>query len=201
MKIILLFFLFFVSSCATNSYQNIGRECIGPQNPQTEYYTGIQAFSQFMPPLALFLTPLAILEAEKDGNVRSNYSKFIRSKDNKYLINSLENNNTDEITIWEHKEICIIKSIKPIRTFKNNNKDCRELEWFYFKYIFYGNGKGNASTGSSSYCREPNVKNWHQVSEIIKCSSTEIGHKIIGNSCVSDKTYSFPFSLVNPYLQ
>ena len=90
MKIILLIFLFFLSSCATNSHQNLGRECIGPQNPQTEYYSGIQAFSQFMPPLALFLTPLAILEAEKDGNVRSNYSKLIRSKDNQYLINSLE---------------------------------------------------------------------------------------------------------------
>ena len=102
------------------------------------------------------------------------------------------------MTIWEHKEICAIKSIKPIRTFRKNNKDCRELEWFYFKYIPYG--EGNASTGLSTYCRDPNVKNWHQVSEITKCGSTTIFHKINGNSCISDKTYNFPFSLTNPFL-
>ena len=59
--------------------------------------------------------------------------------------------------------------------------------------------QGNASTGLSTYCRDPNVKNWHQVSEITKCSSNTIFHKINGNSCVSDKTYNFPFSLVNPF--
>ncbi len=197
MKNILLILLFFLSSCATSSHQNIGQECIGKQNPQIEYYSGIQAVSQFMPPLALFLTPLALLQSHKDGSVKSDYSKFVKSKDNQNLINSLENNNTNQMTIWEHKELCTIRSIKPIRTFRINNKDCRELEWFYFKYIPYG--RGNASTGLSTYCRDPNVKNWHQVSEITKCSSNTIFHKINGNSCVSDKTYKFPFSLVNPY--
>ena len=113
-------------------------------------------FHKLCPLLALFLTPLALLQSHKDGNVKSNYSKSVKSKDNQNLINSLENNNTNQMTIWEHKELCTIRSIKPIRTFKINNKDCRELEWFYFKYIPYGSG--NASTGLSTYCRDPNVK-------------------------------------------
>ena len=169
--------------------------CIGEKNPQTEYYTGIQAVSQFMPPLALFLAPLALLESEKDRNVKQNYDKLIKSKNNQNLINSLENNLTNEITIWENEKFCTIRSIKPIKTFKIRNRDCRELEWFYFKYTPYG--RGNASTGVSTYCRESNIKNWSQISENTQCSSDF--NKIYGDSCISDKTYNFPFSLINPY--
>ena len=37
------------------------------------------------------------------------------------------------------------------------------------------------------------------VPKITKCSFNTIFHKINGNSCVSDKTYNFPFSLANPF--
>ena len=197
MKNIFTICIFFLSSCATGSHQYIDQVCMGKENPQIEYYTGVQVVSQFMPPLALFLTPLALLQTQKDGNVKSNYEKFIKSKNNQNLLSSLENNKTNEITIWENKKFCTKRSVKPVRTFKMNDKDCRELEWFYFKYT--PSGKGNVSTGLSTYCRETNVKNWNQVSEIIKCTSNNTFNKINGNSCISDKTYKFPFSLVNPY--
>lgn len=194
MKKKLIISVIFLQSCGTPLDEH-NFLCTGANNPQTEYVTGIHYISQFMPPLALLLTPLALLQSEKDRNVRKEYSKLITSKINKNLIDTLENNKSGQITIWEDKKYCTVKAIKPIETLKIRNQDCRKLEWFHFQYSPYV--RGNASMGLSTYCRNKEVKIWNQESDIVRCNSDY--DRILGNSCISDKTYNFPFPLLNPY--
>ena len=138
---------------------------------------------------------------------------FERQKQEEQRVKSLikQRNMTLQAVFDDYLETNIHLQTKTIRDMQNSlNFNCKnllkkpisditvtELEWFYFKYT--PSGKGNVSTGLSTYCRETNVKNWNQVSEIIKCTSNNTFNKINGNSCISDKTYKFPFSLVNPY--
>ena len=184
----------FLCSCGTRLDEH-NFLCTGVKNPQTEYVTGIHAVSQFMPPLALILTPLALLQTQKDGNVRKTYNDLVTSKIHKNLINTLENNKSDESTIWENKKFCTITSLKPVETLKIGNQDCRVLEWFRYEYSPYV--RGNASTGHSTYCRETDFKTWNRESNIVNCNSDF--DKISGNTCISDRSYNFPFELINPY--
>ena len=194
MKKKLIVLVIILQSCGTRLDEH-NFLCAGASNPQTEYVTGIHYISQFMPPIALILTPLALLQSEKDRNVRKKYSELVTSKITKNLINTLESNKSGQITIWEDKKYCTVKAIKPIETLKIRNRDCRKLEWFHYKYSQHL--KGNASTGYSTYCREKDAKIWNQESETVQCNSDY--DRILGNSCISDKTYNFPFPLLNPY--